>query len=392
MAVNNMSIENAYALIAELHEQATGQKVAAPVNSADFVSVAQATLAAGYEPVLNAISQVIGRTLVAVRPYTRKFAGLEYSAEKWGGITRKISFGDRDPVSSPVFELVDGSSVDQQVVRKPDVLETRYVGSDIFQGHITVFRDQLDLRFSSAAELARFMSGLMTNFSNQKEQWLEELARNTLANFIGAKNIVDSGAGIIHLLTEYNTVTGASPAFTATTIRQPANWGPFVRWAYGRISELSNKMTERSQLFQAPITGKKIFRHTPVEDQKIYILDELLGSMKAEVLSTTYNPGFLSLADVEAVGYWQDILEPDVVDVTPAYMDADGTVKTGAEQDIDKVIGVIFDRDAVGYNIYMDTIDASPFNRKGLYYNLFQNCRVMYTNDLTEKGLVLCLD
>ena len=141
MAVNNMSIENAYALIAELHEQATGQKVAAPVNSADFVSVAQATLAAGYEPVLNAISQVIGRTLVAVRPYTRKFAGLEYSAEKWGGITRKISFGDRDPVSSPVFELVDGASVDQQEVRKPDVLETRYVGSDIFTGTLHVRPD-----------------------------------------------------------------------------------------------------------------------------------------------------------------------------------------------------------------------------------------------------------
>ena len=390
MAVNNMSIENAYALIAELHEQATGQKVAAPVNSADFVSVAQATLAAGYEPVLNAISQVIGRTLVAVRPYNRKFAGLEYSAEKWGGITRKISFGDRDPVSSPVFELVDGASVDQQEVRKPDVLETRYVGSDIFQGHITVFRDQLDLRFSSAAELARFMSGLMTNFSNQKEQWLEELARNTLANFIGAKNIVNSGAGMVHLLTEYNALTGLS--LTATTVRQPSNWPAFIRWVYARIDQISKKMTERSQLFQAPITGKKIFRHTPVEDQKVYILDEFLSSIKAEVLSTTYNDSYLQLADTEAVGYWQDILEPDVVDVTPAYMDADGTVKTGAEQDLSKVIGVIFDRDAVGYNIYMDTIDASPFNAKGLYYNLFQNCRVMYTNDLTEKGVVLCLD
>lgn len=390
MAVNNMSIENAYALIAELHEQATGQKVAAPVNSADFVSVAQATLAAGYEPVLNAISQVIGRTLVAVRPYTRKFAGLEYSAEKWGGITRKISFGDRDPVSSPVFELVDGASVDQQEVRKPDVLETRYVGSDIFQGHITIFRDQLDLAFSSAAELARFMSGLMTNFSNQKEQWLEELARNTLANFIGAKKIVNSGAGMVHLLTEYNALTGLS--LTATTVRQPSNWPAFIRWVYARIDQISKKMTERSQLFQAPITGKKIFRHTPVEDQKVYILDEFLSSIKAEVLSTTYNDSYLQLADTEAVGYWQDILEPDVVDVTPAYMDADGTVKTGAEQDISAVIGVIFDRDAVGYNIYMDTIDASPFNAKGLYYNLFQNCRVMYTNDLTEKGVVLCLD
>ena len=390
MAVNNMSIENAYALIAELHEQATGQKVAAPVNSADFTSVAMATLAAGYEPVLNRISTVIGRTLVAVRQYNRKFAGLEYSAEKWGGITRKISFGDRDPVASPVFELVDGASVDQQEVRKPDVLETRYVGSDIFQGHITIFRDQLDLAFSSAAELARFMSGLMTNFSNQKEQWLEELSRNALANFIGAKNIVDSGAGIVHLLTEYNTLTGLS--LTATTVRQPANWASFIRWVYARIDQISKKMTERSQLFQAPITGKKIFRHTPVEDQKVYILDEFLSSIKAEVLSTTYNDSYLQLADTEAVGYWQDILEPDVVDVTPAYMDVDGTVKTGAEQDMSKVIGVIFDRDAVGYNIYMDTIDASPFNAKGLYYNLFQNCRVMYTNDLTEKGVVLCLD
>ena len=390
MAVNNMSIENAYALIAELHEQATGQKVAAPVNSADFVSVAQTTLAAGYEPVLNAISQVIARTLVAVRPYTRKFAGLEYSAEKWGGITRKISFGDRDPVASPVFELVDGASVDQQEVRKPDVLETRYVGSDIFQGHITVFRDQLDLAFSSAAELARFMSGLMTNFSNQKEQWLEELARNTLANFIGAKNIVNSGEGVVHLLTEYNQLTNLS--LTSKTVRQPANWPAFIRWVYARIDQISKKMTERSQLFQAPITGKKIFRHTPVEDQKVYVLDEFLSSIKAEVLSTTYNDSYLQLADTEAVGYWQNILEPDVVDVTPAYMDADGTVKTGAEQDLSAVIGVIFDRDAVGYNIYMDTIDASPFNAKGLYYNLFQNCRVMYTNDLTEKGVVLCLD
>lgn len=390
MAVNNMSIENAYALIAELHEQATGQKVAAPVNSADFVSVAQATLAAGYEPVLNAISQVIGRTLMAVRQYNRKFAGLEYSAEKWGGIVRKISFGDRDPVESPVFELVDGASVDQQEVRKPDVLETRYVGSAIFQGHITIFRDQLDLAFSAPAELARFMSALMTNFSNQKEQWLEELSRNALANFIGAKAIVDSGAGIVHLLTEYNTLTGLT--LTATTVRQPANWPAFIRWVYARIDQISKKMTERSQLFQAPITGKKIFRHTPVEDQKVYVLDEFLSSIKAEVLSTTYNDSYLQLADTEAVGYWQDILEPDVVDVTPSYMDVDGTVKTGAEQDLSDVIGVIFDRDAVGYNIYMDTIDASPFNAKGLYYNLFQNCRVMYTNDLTEKGVVLCLD
>lgn len=392
MAVNNMSIEQAYALIAELHEQATGQKVAAPVNSADFVSVAQATISAGFEPTLNAISQIIGKTLVAVRRYDRKFKGLEYSNDKWGVIVRKINFIDRDPVADLTFSLVDGAAVDQQVVRKPEVLETRFVGSNVFMGHYTIFREQFTLAFSGPAEFANFMSGLMTHISNEFEQWLEELVRSTLANFIGAKNIMDSGAGMIHLLTEYNTVTGASPAYTATTIRQPANWGPFVRWAYGRISELSQKMSERSVLFQAPITGKNIIRHTPVEDQKIYILDELLGSMKAEVLSTTYNPGFLSLADVEGVGYWQDIKEPDVVDVTPSYMDVDGTVKTGAEQDLSAVIGVMFDRDAVGYNIYQDVMETAAYNAARQYQNLFHHARVRVQCDYTEKGLVLCLD
>lgn len=392
MAVNNMSIEQAYALVAELHEQATGQKTVAPVDLTSFISVRQRTLAAGFEPVLNAISQVIGATLVAVRPYSRKFAGLEVTNEKWGGIVRKLSFIDTDPIANPSFELSDGVSYDPFVVRKPKVIETRFVGSVVYQDCVTIFRNQLDLAFTGPEELARFMSGLMLRISNKREEWLEELSRSALCNFIGAKNIVDSGAGMIHLLTEYNTVTGASPAFTAQTIRQPANWGPFVRWAYGRISELSNKMTERSVLFQAPITGAEIARHTPVEDQKIYVLDEILGSMKAEVLSTTYNPGFLSLADVEGVGYWQDIQNPDEIQVTPEYMDASGMAVDGTAQTLTDIIGVMFDRDAIGYNIYQDTLDASPFNPKGQYYNLFANVRVRYQNDLTEKGLVLCLD
>lgn len=392
MAVNNMSIEQAYQLVAELHEQATGQKTVAPVDLTSFISVAQSTLAAGYEPVLNALSQVIGRTLVAVRPYSRKFAGLEYSNERWGGITRKISFIDTDPVSNPSFELTDGVSYDPFVVRKPKVLETRFVGSLIYQDHVTIFRNQLDLAFQSPEELSRFVSGLTLAISNKREQWLEELSRSALCNFIGAKAIVNSGADVLHLLTEYNTVTGASPAFTAQTIRQPANWGPFVRWAYGRIAEVSQKMTERSVLFQAPITGAVISRHTPVADQKIYILDEILGSIKAEVLSTTYNPDFLSLADVEGVGYWQDIKNPDEIQVTPVYMDSTGAVANGTAQTLSEVIGVMFDRDAIGYNIYQDTLDMSPFDPKGGYWNEFQNVRVRYQNDLTEKGVVLCLD
>lgn len=390
MAVNTMGIQDAYTLIAELHLQATGRKVLTPVSTVDFISVAQATLQNGYEPVLNAISQVIGRTLVAVRPYDRKFKGLENSAERWGGIIRKLSFADRDPISNPSFTLTEGSTVDQFSIRKPKVLETRYVGSDIWQGQYTITTKQLELAFSGPEEFARFMSGLMTHFANEREQWLEEMSRITLVNFMGALN--DLGTGhVVHLLTEYNTATGLS--LTAQTVRQPANYPAFVRWMYARVNTLSRMMTERSELFQQPITGMPILRHTPVEDQRIYIDADLLSHMEAEVLADTYHNNYLSLAETEAVSYWQNIQSPNDISVTPVYIDSTGAVVTNAtNQAVSNVVGVIFDRDAVGYNIYQDTLEASPYNAKGQYYNLFNNVRIQYQNDVTEKGILLVLD
>ena len=91
-----MGIEQAYLLVKELHEQATGRKVLTAVDGSNFISVAQATLQAGTEPLLNAISTVLTKSLIAVRGYNSKFGGLEYSADRWGGITRKINFADTD--------------------------------------------------------------------------------------------------------------------------------------------------------------------------------------------------------------------------------------------------------------------------------------------------------
>lgn len=385
-----MGIQDAYALIAELHLQATGRKVLTPVSTVDFISVAQATLANGYEPVLNAISQVIGRTLVAVRPYDRKFRGLEISNDRWGGIIRKLSFADRDPISNPSFTLTEGAAVDQFVVRKPVVLETRYVGSDLWQGQYTITTKQLELAFSGPEEFARFMSGLMTHFANEREQWLEEMSRITLANFMGALHVLGTGH-VIHLLTEYNTATGLT--LTATTVRQPANFPAFAKWCYARVNTLSRMMTERSQLFQQVITGYPILRHTPVQDQRIFLDADLMSHMEAEVLADTFHDNYLTLADTEAVSYWQNIQSPNSISVTPVYIDATGAVVTNAaNQAVSNVVGVMFDRDAVGYNIYQDTLDASPYNAKGQYYNLFNNVRIQYQNDVTEKGILLLLD
>lgn len=388
MSVNTMSIEQAYTLIASLHEQATGQKTTTPTDLSSFISVAQSTLQNGYDPVLQAISQVIGKTIVAVRDYNRKFGGLEWTAEKWGAIIRKISFADTAAQSSPVFALADGQSVDKYQVKKPNVLETRYVGSAIWQGQYTIFVTQLAVAFSNPAEFASFMSGLMVHFSNEREQWFEELARSAVTNFIAGKVAADNG--VVHLLTEYNADTGLS--LTATTVKQPANYPAFIKWVYARIARISREMTERSQLFQIAITGKPIMRHTAVEDQRFYLDADLMGHIEAEVLSSAYNDSFLKMPENERIGYWQAIDDPDTISVTPTYINASGAVVVGEATVVNNVVGLIFDRDAIGYNVYMDRLDTTELNQKGLYYNMFSNIRAQFQNDFTEKGVILLLD
>lgn len=390
MAVNSMTKEQAYQLINAIHTQATGQTAITPTDLSSFISVAQSTLAAGYEQTLNAITQVLSRTIVAVRPYDEKFKGLEMTADTWGGIIRKINFADREAIADPTHATVEGQSIDQYEVRKPHVLETRYVGSDVWMGSYTIYREQLKTAFENEGNFGSFMTGLMTHFLNERTQWFENLKRSLIANMIAAKSDIGGGS-VIHLLTEYNTATGLS--LTATTVMQPANYKPFMEWAYARVSEVSRLMTERSQLFQQTITGYPIMRHTPMRDQRVYFAASFLEAMDARVLADTYHDNFLKYADVEGVSYWQAINDPLKVSATPVYVDNTGKVKAAAANvAVDNVIGIIFDRDAMGYNIYNEALEASPYNAKGQYYNLFAHADVQLQSDVTEKAAIFLLD
>ena len=392
MAVNNMTKEQAYQLINAIHTQATGQTAITPTDLSSFISVAQSTLAAGYEQTLNAITQVLSRTIVAVRPYDEKFKGLEMTADTWGGIIRKINFADREAIADPTHATVEGQSIDQYEVRKPHVLETRYVGSDVWMGSYTIYREQLKTAFENEGNFGSFMTGLMTHFLNERTQWFENLKRSLIANMIAAKSDIGCGS-VIHLLSEYNAATGITPALTATTVMQPANYKPFMEWAYARVSEVSRLMTERSQLFQQTITGYPIMRHTPMRDQRVYFAASFLEAMDARVLADTYHDNFLKYADVEGVSYWQAINDPLKVSATPVYVVNTGKVKAAAANvAVDNVIGIIFDRDAMGYNIYNEALEASPYNAKGQYYNLFAHADVQLQSDVTEKAAIFLLD
>ena len=388
MSVNTMDIEQAYTLITALHEQATGETALTPTDLSSFISVAQKTLQAGTEKVMNALSIVLTRTIISVRPYDRKFAGLEVTSDRWGGLIRKISYADQDPAPDPTYDL-SATTYDPFHINKPTVLQTNYVGSDVWMKNYTIFTKNIADAFQSPEAFGSWISGLMTHMSNEREQWLEELSRSALCNMIAAKADGDT-SNVIKLLTEYNALTGLS--LTAQQVMQPANFKAFAQWAVSRIEEISRLMTERSSLFQMKITGYDINRHTPRADQKVYLQAKFKEQFEKSVLADAYHDNYLKLADNEGVSYWQSIGSPYSVSVKPVYIDNTGAVNVAsANVVVNDVIGVMFDRDAVGYNIYDQSVEASPYNQIGQYYNLTSHARVQVQNDLTEKFVVLQL-
>lgn len=392
MSVNTMDIQDIRSIVNSLHNQATGHTVLTATTTADFVSQATTALQAAPDTVYSQLMQVVMRPIFAVRDYNEKFSGLFLENNQFGAIKRKISFSDKDiQTAEQVFHPVDNTTVDQFLINKADPVEMRFYGSAVYQDWVTTFRDQLKVAFSNEEELSGFITALATHQNNKYKQYRENLARATLSNFIAAKYSATNG--VYHLLTEYNTLTAMSPALTAQEVWQPGNIEPFFRWVRGRINNIARLMNERSEEFQVQLTGHSISRHTPYEDMRMYLNANALDIIDTMVNTTTFHDEPLAYSDVEAVTYWQSIKTPDEINVTPTYIDATGAVQTaGAAVNVQKVFGVIFDRDAVGINQEMYDIDVSPYNARGKYWNTFLSSRCTYMNDLTEKGAILLLD
>lgn len=405
MAVNDLTFNQLATVLNSIASQATGKAALTANNTGEFISVAQTALKTGYDPVLAAISQVLSRTIFSIRPYSRKFGGIEISNQQFGNITRKLSISDKDFEDDARITLTDGQAVDMFKVNKPNMLQTNFYGANVYEKSLTVFRDQLDCAFSSPDEFGSFVSMTMQNATDLLEQARENLARATVANFIGGKVAGDTG-NVIHLLTEYNSLTGLT--LTSNTVYLPANFKPFMQWVYSRIAALSSLMTERSTKFHTNVTNfggtmtagvasggtdKTVSRHTPMVNQKVYLYAPARYQTEAMVLADTYHDNFIKYADNDTINFWQSINTPDSINVKPTYLLPTGELTTPASAaTTDAIFGVLFDESALGYTLVNQWSAPTPFNAKGGYSNIFWHETARYWNDFTENGVVLLLD
>lgn len=386
----NIASFNSAVILNEIVNQATGKTEMSPVLTKSFTSVATTALGIGLDPLLNAISQVLSKTIFSIRPYSRKFKGLYQDNMRFGNHVRKLNIVDSDWDKDDRYDLTNGTSVDDQVVAIPKVLQTNFFGQNVYQRQITLFRDQLNAALQDEQEFQRFVTMIMTNASDLIEQAHEATARMTLANFIGGKVKGDTD-NVIHLVTKYNDVAGTT--LTSDTVKQPENFVPFMKWTTGYIKTVSDWMTERTQKFHINVTGKEISRHTPYNKQKLYLYSEELNNIDATVMSSIFNDSYLKMADHEKVGFWQSIDNPDGIHVKASYMDVDGNIVNDDDGTAtSNIFGVLFDEEAVGITTYGEWSAPSPFNARGGYSNIFWHFNDRYYNDFTENGVVFLLD
>lgn len=392
MSVNTMSFEDASTVLNELHSQVTGQKLAAPVNTAEFVSMAQKTLQAGYDPLLGAMRQVLTNSIFSERNYDPKLRGIQTDNARFGAITRKISYSDGDFETNPAYELQDGVfSPDMFTIKKPKVMETAFYGMNTYKKHYTVFRNQLNNAFRSPEEFAQFWAGVSINNNNVIKQSWEIAVRVLLANLVTGKVAKNSTESVIHALTEYNTATGLN--LTQQTARQPDNFKAICQWLYARINNISKLMAERSSLFQEKVTGFDINRHSPKSMQRLYFNDQFLTEMTSRALADTYHDTFLQADVTEALTFWQNIKEPYKIMATPSYMNADGTItESKTAVTVDNVIGVMFDRDCLAMSVFDEFSSQTPYESRGAYWNLWWDWSIRWAEDMTEKAVVILFD
>lgn len=394
---NTLTPRDVYQIMNSVVSQATGQTSQAVVDTSTFVSVGETLLRTAPENTLNAISTVLADTIFSVRPYRGRLESLRVSQRRWGAQVRKIvplytaaeASEDWNTDLDVTPKLADGNSIDMYKIKAPKCVQLNFYGTEVLQKHITRFRDQLALAFTSEQEFIRFIDAVMTEFNNEVELLNEAKARATLNNFI--LGIHDMSLTEVDLVAEYNTKHGT----TYTRAQLLSTYiSDFMKFIAAQIKVYSSRLTDMSALNHANLSAyAPILRHTPKERQKMIMYNPIFVEAESEVYSGLFNPEYLDIGDFEGVNFWQSQSSPTVISGTPNILNVvNGQSKTGtANIQLDYVLGLLYDEEALGVMPQFDYSAVSPFNISGGYWNLAYHWRFNSYNDFTENSILFIL-
>ena len=408
---------DAHAIVNLVMQELTGQKASLQAVTTDnFVSVGELINSYPQENVYNALSVPLLRTLIAARSYDEELLILNaLNSGVYSSRMRKISYLSRGAKAAGSFNTQlftnlaagftagqnpDSNNVPQSTKSQweqcPVVpVELHFGGSSVWEHGITWYKDQAKNAFRSEQEYLDFWNGAVVENSNDIIREKNAYRRVILLNFLaGLYDLQASGTCAVNLTKEFNDTYGTNytSAQLRTTYRKD-----FLEFFVETFKTYSENLKKSSMNYHVNISKTingetyNLLRHTPFSRQRAILYKPLFIKAEATVLPEIFNPQYLDLeTSYQPVMWWQNENNPSAIDVVPSIPDfADtGLQVTGDRVQLDYVVGVLYDQDAMMSNFQLDDANTTNLEARKRFRNTWYSMARNGINDFTEKAVL----
>lgn len=342
----------------------------------------------------------IGKVIFVNRPYAGKVPSVLMDAWEFGSVLEKISADVPEAEENDTWNLQDKKSYDQDVFHKPTVSAKFFNSKVTFEVPVSITERQVKESFSNAAQLNGFISMIYAAVEKSMTIKADALIMRTINNMIAETVLADavafggtegnltsanlasaSTARCVNLLKLYNDKTGAeTPLTAAKAITDP----DFIRFASYVMGTYADRLQSISTVFNV---GKKE-RFTPKDMLHVVLLSDFAKAAQTYLYSDTFNRGDVLLPQAETVPFWQgsgqnyEFASTGHINVKES---------TGKAVEISGVLGVMFDRDALGV-CNLDRRVTTNYNAKAEFFNNYYKFDAGYFNDTNENFVVFFIE
>ena len=331
----------------------------------------------------------IGKVVFVNRPYSGKVPSVLMDAWEFGSVMEKISADIPQAEENESWNLTDGTEYKQDVFHKPTVTAKFFNSKVTFEVPVSITERQVKESFSSAAQLNGFLSMIYNAVDKSMTIKTDALIMRTINNMIaetldadkaafGGSTVNYSSASTVrcvNLLKLYNTAKGTKLT-AATAILDPE----FIRFAAYQMGLYADRLGSISTLFN--VGGKE--RFTPKDALHTVLLSDFAKAAQAYLYADTYHNEQVLLPKAETVPSWQ-ATGKDYAFANVSKIDVKSA--SGKTISISGVLGVMFDRDALGVT-NSDKRVTTNYNAKAEFFNNYYKFDAAYFNDTNENFVV----
>jgi hypothetical protein len=342
----------------------------------------------------------IGKVIFVNRPYAGKVPSVLMDAWEFGSVLEKISADVPEAEENDTWNLTDGISYDQDVFHKPTVTAKFFNSKVTFEVPVSITERQVKESFSNAAQLNGFISMIYAAVEKSMTIKADALIMRTINNMIAETVLADavafggtagdltsanlssaSTARCVNLLKLYNDKTGAETSLTAAkAITDP----DFIRFASYVMGTYADRLQSISTVFN--VGGKE--RFTPKDMLHVVLLSDFAKAAQTYLYSDTFNRGDVLLPQAETVPFWQGSGKNyEFVSTGNINVKESG----GKAVEISGVLGVMFDRDALGV-CNLDRRVTTNYNAKAEFFNNYYKFDAGSFNDTNENFVVFFIE